>query len=166
MDDLEDNGSAPHERFFLNFPENCVIIGYSEFSKGIIFLTSGANSKILVIEDQDSIREMTREFLEVLGYKSLEAVDPASAKDIAKKNASTIGVVICDVVLGNVHGPDLIKDLVKWIPEVPVIFTSGFTTQDILEDEAPFTALFLPKPFSMESLKETLKKAFTMVKIN
>jgi DNA-binding NtrC family response regulator len=135
-------------------------------TRGCNYLTSGAKSKILVIEDQDSIREMIREFLEVLGYKSLEAVDPSSAKATAEKDASAIGVVICDVVLGNTHGPDLIKELIKWIPDVPVIFTSGFTTQDVLEEDAPFTALFLPKPFSMESLKEILDKAFTLVKIN
>jgi len=109
---------------------------------------------------------MIREFLEVLGYESLTAVDPASAKITAEKNVGSIGVVICDVVLGNTNGPDLIKKLIKWIPDAPVIFTSGFSTQDVLEEDSPYTALFLQKPFSMESLKETLEKAFALLKID
>ncbi len=129
-------------------------------------MVSSSKLKILLIEDQEPIREMIREFLEVLGYESLTAVDPSSAKITAEKNADSIGVVICDVVLGSTHGPDLIKDLTRWIPDAPVIFTSGFSTQDVLEEGSPNTALFLQKPFSMESLKEILEKAFALVKID
>jgi DNA-binding NtrC family response regulator len=109
---------------------------------------------------------MLREFLEVLGYKSVEAEDADSAKTVANSEAESIGVIICDVVLGNVHGPDLIKDLMQWIPEVAVIFTSGYSTKEVIEEEVSSTALFLPKPFTLESLKEALEKAFQLVKID
>ncbi|MFC1584849.1 response regulator [Fibrobacterota bacterium] len=129
-------------------------------------MAADPKSKIIVIEDQDSIREMMVEFLEVLGYESLEAVDQVSAKATVEQNANDIGVIICDIVLGTANGPDLVKELAKWIPDAVVIYTSGFTTKDLFEKESTSSSLFLPKPFSMESLKSILETAFSMVKTN
>jgi DNA-binding NtrC family response regulator len=109
---------------------------------------------------------MMREFLTVLGYSSLEAMDGDTAKAVLKQHKDSIGVIICDVVLGSMHGPDLIKDFMEWAPDIVVIFTSGYSTQDVLEEDSSSTALFLPKPFTLESLKVILEKAFQLVKID
>jgi len=118
--------------------------------------------KILIIEDQETIRELMSEFLSILGYVSLEAVDPQTAKSIVENNASEIGIVICDVLLGKTQGPTLMKELRKWIPNAVVIFTSGFSTQDVLNGDESSSSLFLPKPFSLECLRNTLFKAISM----
>jgi len=120
--------------------------------------------KVLVIEDQSPILEMLKEFVELIGYDCLCASDFESAKAVIQDKTDKIGVVICDVYLGNQNGPDLMKKLFTWIPEAVVVFTSGFSTGNFIKDSHDFPSLFLQKPFTFESLKSILEKAFSHVK--
>lgn len=123
---------------------------------------SSVKKKILLIEDESFIREMMEEFLDTLDYSFHSAESPKQAERIAHSHAGEIGVVICDVVLGSSLGPEVVSRLRKWIPDMAVIYTSGYSTQEFQSAQHQMEgADFLPKPFSLDELKIRLDKAYS-----
>jgi len=123
-------------------------------------LTASKPIKVFIVEDQDTIREMMMESLSILEYDAIPARDYQSALEIVQKNKDEIGVLMCDMVLGRHRGPDLVKELRQWVPHCPVIYTSGYSPEEIFpENSSGNVELFLPKPFTIDSLREVLQKA-------
>ena len=121
--------------------------------------------KVFVVEDHDTIREMMMESLSILDYEVIPASDYNSALDIVQKNKDQIGVLMCDMVLGRHRGPDLVKKLRQWVPDCPVIYTSGYSSEEVFpENSRENSELFLPKPFTIDSLRDVLLKALTTKK--
>jgi DNA-binding NtrC family response regulator len=116
---------------------------------------------ILLIEDQNTVREMMSEFLDFLGYTPVPACNPDSAEKMARAHAGRINAIICDVVLGRLYGPDVIRELRQWIPDAAVVYTSGYPSQDLTKNGAEQFRYFLPKPFSVESMQDILERALS-----
>ena len=116
---------------------------------------------ILVVEDQDGIRELVREFLQGCGYKVLDAADGSAALKMANDCKSQIDLLLTDVVMPNVGGRELAQRLAQVRPGMKVLFMSGYpdysaSGNDHLED----TAIVLQKPFSLESLARAIRSQF------
>lgn len=123
---------------------------------------------ILIIEDDPIILEMLEEFLELLGFPYKSTSDGTEGRKLLLGRGQDIRVVFCDVMLGDRNGIDLIRDFREHWKTVPVIFSSGYTSQDVLfkgciEQENCF---FLKKPFSLDQLKKILKKAMVTSKVD
>ena len=114
---------------------------------------------ILLAEDSDPLRAMAHEYLESVGYTVLEAVSGKDALQRAKDFAGTIHVLLTDVVMPEMSGPELARQLTLHRPGIKVIFTSGYTDdaiarQGILDS----TVAFVQKPYRPKALARKIRE--------
>jgi len=108
---------------------------------------------ILVVEDEDAIRKLVYEALEMLGYAPLEARDAKEAEMVSRKHQGPIRLLLTDVVLPLMDGRSLFNRLSPARPEMRVLYVSGYTENFIQHHGILDAGLdFLPKPFSVDSL--------------
>jgi CheY-like chemotaxis protein/two-component sensor histidine kinase len=115
---------------------------------------------VLITEDEDAIRALSRRILEREGYTVLEARDGREAIRVAAGYPSQIDLLITDMVMPNVGGTELFAHLRLLRPELRVLFVSGYTDDDIirrgLKDKA---SAFLQKPFTARALAAAAQAA-------
>lgn len=113
---------------------------------------------ILLAEDEDQIREITKTFLEMFGFTVLEAANGKEALDLYQKSASDICLVLTDVGMPVMDGYALINALKQLNPLVPIIISSGFGDADIAtrigHDDI---AGLVNKPYTSDKLSKVLK---------
>ena len=102
-----------------------------------------------MVEDEASILELCSDSLRALGYRVLEALDGADALALIDGGES-LDLVLTDVVMPNMTGPELKSQLATRHPELPVVFMSGYTADKVpLESK---TEPILSKPFKDDEL--------------
>lgn len=110
---------------------------------------------ILLVEDEDMLRGLIRELLEIKGYLVLEASQGLEALELFKKSTEPIDLVLTDVVMPHMSGSELIERLRREQPALRVIFMSGYTGANNAAIhkslEMPGVA-FLQKPFRLNAL--------------
>jgi two-component system, cell cycle sensor histidine kinase and response regulator CckA len=110
---------------------------------------------ILLVEDEDMLRGLIRELLEIKGYQVLEASQGLEAIDVLKRNGKPVDLVLTDVVMPHMSGSELVVHLRKAHPDLKVIFMSGYTGSNNAAIhkslEMPGVA-FLQKPFRLNAL--------------
>jgi len=108
---------------------------------------------ILLVEDQEAIREVTVEYLGRLGYEVLAAPDGEAALKIAETQTKTIGLLVTDVVMPNMGGPELAARITELYPGTKVLFMSGYPDRALRQREGMGEeAEILQKPFSLKKL--------------
>jgi two-component system cell cycle sensor histidine kinase/response regulator CckA len=108
---------------------------------------------VLLVEDDARVRKWIHEELEKLGYNLLEAGDGADALVIAELHRGPIDIVVTDVVMPRVDGPELVKALVALRPDVKVLYISGYPEALLRKSTGPSTDdNYLQKPFDMNTL--------------
>jgi len=114
---------------------------------------------ILVVEDEEQVRELVTEMLETYGYKILEAFNGREAIDIYNKNRNQISLILTDVVMPEMGGKKLIQSLDNFKPGTRVLYMSGYTDNAIDEQGIldPGTQ-FIQKPFSPADLLLKVRK--------
>jgi two-component system cell cycle sensor histidine kinase/response regulator CckA len=122
-------------------------------------LPLGHGEVILVVDDEDSIREITRGTLETFGYSVLTASDGTEALALYADKKNEIAVVLTDMVMPFMDGPATIRALQRMNPNVRIIAASGLGAghrggEGALEG----VAVFLNKPYTAEKLLKTLAK--------
>jgi CheY-like chemotaxis protein len=114
---------------------------------------------VLLVEDETSIRKAVREALQRSGYRILEAHTPGEALLISEQHTGFIHLMLTDVVMPRMSGPDLVERLEPWHPEMKVLYMSGHSEKGILEQEIlPPGAAFLRKPFAIQGLLEHVRQ--------
>ncbi len=110
---------------------------------------------ILLVEDEDMLRGLIRELLEIKGYQVLEASQGIEALEVLKRNGRPVDLVLTDVVMPQMSGSELVIELRRIHPELKVIFMSGYTGSNNAAIhkslEMPGVA-FLQKPFRLNAL--------------
>ncbi|ORJ59568.1 hypothetical protein B5V00_09800 [Geothermobacter hydrogeniphilus] len=96
-------------------------------------LPVGGSELILVVEDDDAVRQVSRAVLEEVGYKVLVAADGQEALDLYRQRGSEIDLVLTDIIMPRMTGLELFQEIRKHDPAVRILFTSGYTF-DALED--------------------------------
>ncbi|MCX7925476.1 MAG: ATP-binding protein [Fimbriimonadales bacterium] len=115
---------------------------------------------ILVVEDNDDVRQTMCEMLRILGYTVLEASRPQDALRLAAVN--TLDLLITDIVLPEMRGAELARALSVMHPAMKVLFVSGYTENAIIEQgELKPGVEFLGKPFTMAQLSAKVKQILT-----
>lgn len=114
---------------------------------------------VLLVEDEPAILEMTTMMLERLGYRVLATGAPTSAIDLAQKFAGKIHLLMTDVVMPEMNGRDLAKNILSYFPNIKRLFMSGYTAdviahQGVLDEGVHF----IQKPFTMNELAAKLRK--------
>ncbi|MGE0846051.1 MAG: cell cycle histidine kinase CckA [Flavobacteriaceae bacterium] len=115
---------------------------------------------ILLVEDEDAVRAFAGRALAARGYTVLEASTGAQALEIMEEQGDSIDLVVSDVIMPEMDGPTLVGELRKARPDLRVVFVSGYAEDDFARNLAENEQfLFLPKPFSLKQLAETVKQA-------
>ena len=117
---------------------------------------------VLLVEDEDPVRMFSARALRNKGYTVLEAKSGEAALKIIAEGGDPIDLIITDVVMPRMDGPTLIKHVRETLPDVKVIFISGYTEDTFrkrLDNEQGIH--FLPKPFSLKQLATKAKEIMT-----
>jgi CheY-like chemotaxis protein len=117
---------------------------------------------ILLVEDETAVREVTREALEIGGYRVLTANGPAAAEHIAGDASTAIDLLLTDVIMPGMNGPELARRVRESRPELVTLFMTGYA-----ESEALRLALVggsqkhIQKPFTVSGLLARVADALT-----
>ncbi len=109
---------------------------------------------ILVVDDEDSVRAVAKDVLEINGYTVLETGDPRHALRIAREYSKSIDLVLTDVVMPLMNGAELAERLLEIRPGTKILFMSSFDVSGILAPNAPFIA----KPFEVDELARRVRQ--------
>jgi CheY-like chemotaxis protein len=116
----------------------------------------GGTETVLLVEDEDDVRELTREVLGGAGYAVLEAARPDEAMRLAGQQAGSIDLLLTDVVMPDRSGLALAQQLASLYPQMRVLYMSGYT-EDRVRVLGPGTA-FIAKPFTPDSLLAKIRQ--------
>lgn len=115
----------------------------------------GGQETILVVEDEDAVRNICRRILKPLGYKVITAQNGKEALSLFKNGHEKVDLVIMDVVMPEMSGPDTFKKLSVIQPDLPTIFVTGYDIHDEMLEIKNFQAeslSVLQKPYTQETL--------------
>jgi CheY-like chemotaxis protein len=108
---------------------------------------------ILLVEDEEGVRESAAEYLARLGYRVITAIDGEQAVALAAAQNGPIHLLLTDIVMPHMSGRDVANQLHTAHPEIAVLFISGYTDNMLSNYIAPGEQInFLQKPFSLRQL--------------
>jgi len=107
---------------------------------------SGSTGTVLVVDDQDLVRDVIRITLERAGYTVLEAASPSAAIELVRGNGA-IDLLVTDVVMPEMDAFELANRIAREVPGVRILYTSGYT-------DAAAEGPFIQKPFTPAELVE------------
>ncbi len=114
--------------------------------------------RVLLVEDEEVVRNFAARALKRQGYKVLEAASGIEALEVMEKNKGKIDIVVSDVVMPEMDGPTLLKELRKKNPTLKIIFVSGYPNDAFKASLGEEDFAFLPKPFSLPQLAAKVKE--------
>ena len=113
---------------------------------------------ILLVEDEVSVRSVTRHILTSCGYTVFEAENGAQAIQIAQREAGRIDVVVTDVIMPVMGARRMLNELRKQMPDLKVLFLSGYGDESLAGEVAEFAkSMFLQKPFNIAELTKAVR---------
>ena len=119
---------------------------------------AGERQTILLVDDEESVRGIILKILRRARYTVLEAASGDAAVQLAEAHQGNIDLVITDMFMPGMRGPEVAKQLGMKRPGLRVLFMSGYADQD-LKTGVPAGANFLNKPFSGAELAKTVEAA-------
>jgi CheY-like chemotaxis protein len=120
---------------------------------------AAATETILLVEDEDQVRRLTRTMLASKGYQVLQAANPAEAFQILGEHQGAIDLVLTDIVMPGMNGVELATRVRDVYPEVRVLFMSGYTDNKVLNQGILAEgAAFLQKPFTSGVLNRKVRE--------
>jgi CheY-like chemotaxis protein len=114
---------------------------------------------ILLVDDEESLRNVVVDLLSQLGYRVLSAAGGPDALQVAREYPGKIDLLLTDVVMDDLNGPELAEQLLKIRPGIKVIFISGYADSSLAPDGVlkPGTVL-VQKPFSIKILSAKVRE--------
>jgi len=114
---------------------------------------------ILVVEDEEDVQKAVLDVLKKQGYSVLEAADEEDALLICQQYKDTIHLMVTDVVMPKISGPELAKRLVAFHPEMKVLYMSGYTDNAIVHHGVLDKGVnFIQKPFTVGGLARKVRE--------
>jgi len=116
------------------------------------------NETILVVDDEEGLRELAQDTLENLGYKVLVCEDGKKALQVLKENTD-INLLFSDVVMpGGINGYELAEQAAELYPKLKILLTSGYTQKAVARNgQARFSSNLLSKPYSRQDLAKNIR---------
>jgi len=115
---------------------------------------------ILIIEDEDMVRDVAVKALNTFGYKTLDACDGEAGLAVFKKDYRSIDAVLLDIIMPKMSGTETFREMLKINPNVKVIVTSGHVTNQDQQKIFAKACAYLEKPYQIMELKQTLESIF------
>jgi CheY-like chemotaxis protein len=120
---------------------------------------------VLLVEDAHALRELARELLEAGGYTVLEAANGADAISLAEKHPGPIHLLLSDVVMPGMNGPELAGKIIGARPDTKVLYMSGYTGDALpVQELLNSGAALLHKPFTGLSLATKVREVLAAAK--
>ena len=118
-----------------------------------------STTTILVVDDEPDVLASVTDALQLFGYAVVGSTDPREALHIAQTHPSPIRLLLTDVVMPFISGPELAEHVRRRIPEIKILFMSAFTTEAVADSGVtiPPGIPLLVKPFSMNKLAERVQ---------
>ena len=116
-----------------------------------------AASTILVVDDEDAVRETTSALLKASGVRVIQAEGGAIALELLKERGAEIGAVVLDIAMPQMDGRETFRALRKMMPQLPVVFVSGHPGD--IQTETDDYCQYLMKPFTQAKLIEKIREA-------
>lgn len=130
--------------------------GVSPAAKVAETAEDAGGATILVADDETSLRHAVVEILRSTGYKVFEAQTASEAVEIAEQHSGKLDILLTDIVMPGLRGPELARRVTKIHPGIHVIYMSGYA-EGFPEAQLPPNSTFLQKPFRFATLLEQLK---------
>jgi nitrogen-specific signal transduction histidine kinase/CheY-like chemotaxis protein len=145
-------------RVYLPVDEEDAGRGREDFSRPL--LPAAGKGWILLIDDQDTVREVCSEMLSTLGYKVHTACDGLEGVDCYRRFGADIDLVIIDMIMPNLGGRECFRRIKSMNPGVRAVLSTGFSldgaVQEIMDEGI---ACFIQKPYRMDQLSQAVSKA-------
>jgi len=127
-------------------------------SEKVADLAAGQGQTILVVDDNENVRSVSRDLLQAIGYKVLEAEDGLEAIECFTTNQKDIALILMDVVMPNLGGVAAAQRIMQIDPDVPIIFATGYDKEAIAKSDMPSSdQIVLSKPYNIEELSQMIK---------
>jgi CheY-like chemotaxis protein len=117
----------------------------------------GGRETVLLVEDEEVVRDVVRQMLERQGYEVLVAGDGADALALAERHGGSIDVLATDVVMPRMSGREVADRLLPLRPDLRVLFMSGYTEDPAVWEGLEERKAFLQKPFTAGDLSAALR---------
>ncbi|MGD9898677.1 MAG: PAS domain S-box protein [Calditrichaceae bacterium] len=121
---------------------------------------SAVTETILVVEDDEDVRDLACSYLKILGYNVMEAQNGVKALDMMRDNDpdTRVDLLFSDIVMPEMGGEELAKKIKAMIPTIKIILTSGYTDSQMLHGETLKKGIsFLSKPYTIEDMKKKIR---------
>jgi DNA-binding NtrC family response regulator len=113
---------------------------------------------ILLVEDEDAVRRFAKLALERHGFHVIEASQPEQAIALASATDERIHLLVTDVVMPHLSGPELAERLRQLRPHMPVLYMSGYPASMVMQGSPPDASVrLLPKPFTVSELMANIE---------
>jgi len=117
------------------------------------------HERILLVEDEESVRAFSARALKTTGYEVYEANSGEEALEVLEDLEFNVDLIISDVVMPEMDGPALLKRVRQQRPDIKVIFVSGYAEESVRKDiEDDQSVEFLPKPYSLDQINSKVKE--------
>jgi len=117
---------------------------------------------VLLVEDEQAVRRATAEFLNLQGYTVLEAKDGLDALAVARNHYSAIDLIVSDVVMPNMSGGQMAKEIAHLRPDAKLLFVSGYAGKTVLDHNVvDLETNFLQKPYTLKQLSFKIRAALS-----
>jgi len=127
--------------------------------EAIPLLRAVGSGTILLVEDEDAVRSLVETILTADGYKILVANSPVQAVDICGSFSGVIDVLLTDVIMPEMSGPELAEELLMVRPDLKVIYMSGYAGEHLDEEGVNAEgASLLQKPFTAAALEDKIRQ--------
>ena len=117
------------------------------------------HERILLVEDEDNVRSFSARALRATGYEVFEADSGEEALDVLADIGNQIDLMVSDVVMPEMDGPALLLKVREKLPDLKVIFVSGYAEESVRQDIADDRSVeFLAKPYSLDQINSKVKE--------
>ena len=144
--------------FHVFFPSVEETIEVLEVSS-VVPIRSAISETILLVEDEESVRDLAQEILSGSGYTVLEASNGVEALQLGERYSKPIHLMVTDVVMPQMSGPELAERMAVLRPEMKVLYMSGYTREFIDQHSMLASGVILMnKPYTPEDLEATVRE--------
>jgi two-component system cell cycle sensor histidine kinase/response regulator CckA len=123
------------------------------------------NEMLLLVDDEDDIRELATLTLETLGYRVLGASNAEEAILLAEQHKDELRALVTDVAMPGISGVQLAEVLLKMVPDLKVLFVSGYNNETISSDALTAAhADYLQKPYRSDALAQKIREVLSDIR--
>jgi two-component system cell cycle sensor histidine kinase/response regulator CckA len=124
-------------------------------------ITHSGGSTILLVDDEESVRAIVKKILARQGHKILEAEHGADALRLAAGYDGRIDLLITDMYMPGLRGPEIFEKLLEKRPGIRVLYMSGYGDEDVARSGVAPESGFLRKPFTVQELGDAVRNALS-----